>query len=138
MRGAREPWWIIGSAAVALHGADAGHVHDVDLLVGHDDARRLFARLNIAPLTMAPDPLFRSALFARWSAPPVPVEIMAGFAVASGETWSPVWPQSRRAVRIGEAVLYVPERGELIALLRRFGRPKDQLRAAALEGRAPG
>jgi hypothetical protein len=35
---ARQPWWIIGSAAVALHGADVT-VGDVDVLLGEADAR---------------------------------------------------------------------------------------------------
>lgn len=31
MAEAHDPWWIIASAAVALHGADPGHVSDVDV-----------------------------------------------------------------------------------------------------------
>jgi hypothetical protein len=38
LAGARHPWWIIGSAAVALHGADVT-VGDVDVLLGEEDAR---------------------------------------------------------------------------------------------------
>jgi len=40
MAGADDPWWIIASAAVALHGADPGHVADVDVLLSIRDARR--------------------------------------------------------------------------------------------------
>lgn len=35
---ARDAWWIIASAGVALHGADRGHVGDVDVLLSVDDA----------------------------------------------------------------------------------------------------
>jgi len=37
-------WWVIGSAAAALHGAEAGLVGDVDLLFAEPgDARRMLA-----------------------------------------------------------------------------------------------
>ena len=40
--GARDHWWIIGSAAVVLHGVDTS-VADVDLLLSPADAERLLA-----------------------------------------------------------------------------------------------
>ncbi len=46
---AHQPWWIISSAAAAIHGAYPINVGDVDVLLGLNDAEHLFARLDIAP-----------------------------------------------------------------------------------------
>jgi hypothetical protein len=44
---ADDPWWVIGSAAVALHGADAGRIADVDVLFSVSDARRILPSIGI-------------------------------------------------------------------------------------------
>ncbi len=44
-RSAAEPWWIIGSAAAALHGVNLP-VADVDLLLTSNDAARLLQRMG--------------------------------------------------------------------------------------------
>lgn len=49
MNDAYDPWWIIASAAVALHGADAGHISDVDVLLSVDDAMRILPALGVKP-----------------------------------------------------------------------------------------
>ncbi|WP_310596167.1 hypothetical protein [Sphingomonas sp.] len=138
MAPATRPWWVIGSAAVALHDVAAGEVRDVDVLIDPVDVTALFGELSIAPITLAPDPLFRSDVFARWTGAGLPVEFMAGFSVATVDGWSAVRPVTRQAIALGAATVYTPDRAELIALLRRFGRPKDLRRAAALEGRKTG
>lgn len=138
MRDTRRPWWIVGSGAVALLGADPGEVHDIDVLVDGVDADLLFTRLGLTPLTLAPDPLFRSEQFAKWHAGLLPVEFMVGFAVRSDAAWWPVVPRSREMICVEGEDLFVPERAELVALLRRMGRPKDLIRAMILEGREPG
>jgi hypothetical protein len=48
LRPARHPWWIIGSGAVVLHGADAGDVHDIDVLIDRADAAAVLAGFAIA------------------------------------------------------------------------------------------
>ncbi|MET3437585.1 hypothetical protein [Sphingomonas sp. 1185] len=128
-----EGWWIIGSAAVALQGIEAGRVNDVDLLVDPSLAPAVVERLGVSPLTLPPDPLFRSAIFARWDVPSVPVEMMAGFELSVGGVWRPVEPQSREWIVIDDAALFVPDRPELLSLLRLFGRPKEGPRIAAME-----
>ena len=138
MRPARHPWWIIGSGAVVLHGAEAGDVHDIDVLIDRADGPAVLAAAGVTPLAMPPDPLFRSDIFAMWQGADVPVEIMAGFAIAGPQGWSPVRPATREAIVVRNATLFVPARSELIALLRHMGRPKDLRRAAALEEREPG
>ncbi|WP_343528295.1 hypothetical protein [Sphingomonas sp.] len=135
-----EGWWIIGSAAMALHGVEAGRVNDIDLLVDQRLATAVLDRLGIAPLVLPPDPLFRSAVFARWEGAAVPVEIMAGFQLCVGGAWYPVEPHSRERIMIDDDGLFVPDRPELLSLFRLFGRPKDAPRIAALEraGAGPG
>jgi hypothetical protein len=132
MAGADQPWWIIGSAAVALHGRDVPDVHDVDLLAGEEDAARLVASLGLPTEPGRPDPLFRSTLFATWREPPIPVEIMAGFSVATSTGWRRVQIESRHPVVVCDRTVFIPAAGELRALLRAFGRPKDLERARLL------
>ena len=138
MSPALRPWWVIGSAAVALHGADAGKVGDVDILVDPSDADALFRRLGVAALDLLPHPLFRSERFARWAVHPLPVEMMAGFAIATTGGWQRLEPATRHGIAVDGRIIHVPAREELIAILGRIGRPKDVARAAALEGREPG
>ena len=129
MREAEAPWWIIGSAAVALHGGDPGEIRDVDVIVGHADAERYLRRLGLPNAATTNDRLFRSDLFARWREPALPVELMAGLKVKASSGWAPLVIHTREAVGDG---LYAPSRAELRAILLGFGRPKDLRRAAAL------
>ena len=61
----RDPWWVIGSAAVRLVGLAEQPVADVDLLLSEGDALRLLDRLGLEPSTPDPSDRFRSTLFAR-------------------------------------------------------------------------
>ena len=131
MARAVQPWWIIGSAAVALHGADVT-VGDVDVLLGEDDARALLPALGIAPAAGEGTALFRSAMFARWMAPPLTVEFMAGFRFRAADGWRVVMPTTRERVTVEGAALFVPGRAELVAMLAGFGREKDSERIKAL------
>lgn len=145
MADARAPWWIIGSAAVALHGAvadragatggDPGPVGDVDVLLDLADAQRLFAAIGLDPRPGAAHAAFRSQLFGRWTAPPMTVEFMAGFEHRSKGGWHPVRPTSREVIPLRDVagtVVFVPDRADLASILGRFGRPKDGVRAAYL------
>lgn len=132
MEDARERWWIIGSVAVALHMGGASPVTDVDVLLAADDAVRLIPKLGTVVGPGEPDNHFRSAPFARWTAPPLPVEFMANLHVSVGGEWVPIVPTTREAVELGRATVFVPSAAEMIAILRRFGRPKDLARAAML------
>lgn len=133
MQAAEDDWWVIGSAAVALLGAAPADVADVDVLLSAADMGRVAAALGIAPRPGAPNGLFRSALFARWAAPPLAVEFMSGLEVnAAGGGWLAVAPQTRLTAPVGEARLFTPDRAELQRILATFGRPKDHARAALL------
>ena len=133
MRDARDRWWIIAGAAVTLHGIEAEKIGDVDVLASCDDARRFADRVGIALAPGKPSDRFRSALFGRWTDPPLTVEIMADFAIATPAGWHIVKPLGRHAIHIETATVYVPGRNELSAMLRMFGRPKDVVRADLLQ-----
>ena len=132
LRGARDPWWIISSAAVALHGVAPIVVGDVDVLTSVGDTQRLMEELGIVPIEDGASSLFRSMLFGRWEAPPLVVEIMAGFHVATAAGWTKVLPRTRVPIFVEECTVYVPERAELAGMLRLFGRPKDLERVRLL------
>ena len=130
---AREPWWIIGSASLALHGVPDVAVRDVDVLLSPGDAIDLCRRLGLAAAPGKPDGQFRSQIFATWTAQPLPVEFMAGLCCRDGAEWREVVLTSRQTFTVGEASLHAPGRAELAALLRLFGRPKDLARVTLLE-----
>lgn len=132
MAEAHDPWWIIASAAVALHGADAGHVADVDVLLSVADARRILPVIGLEPRQGSAHAAFRSSIFGTWTGTALPVEFMADFHRRSGEAWSPVRPATRQRVEVGDVAVYVPEKTELQAMLAAFGRPKDMERARSL------
>jgi hypothetical protein len=132
MRPARDDWWVIGSAAVALLGAAPGEVADVDVLLSAGDAQRILGALGLEARPGTADLLFRSTLFARWPGPPRTVEFMSGLRVNTAAGWTPVAPRTRQAIAVGEATLFTPSRRELKDILLAFGRPKDHARAALL------
>lgn len=129
---AQHPWWILGSAAVVLHGADPNEIRDVDVLLDRRDCPAVFDRLGIPVSPGQPDDRFRSEIFHRWNLAALPVDLFAGFSLFEHGAWQPVIPRSRLAIEAGGVTVYIPERAELIAILQRFGRPKDQRRIAAL------
>ena len=139
MAPARQPWWIVSSAAVALHGADPGQIGDVDVLFDPSDAPPLLKALGLSAEPGQGSDQFRSAVFARWTDPPLPVEFFADFHLHEAGEWRPVLLVTRDFVAVDGAALPVPSREELRALLQRFGRAKDHARAAALSasGRFP-
>lgn len=129
---ADDPWWIISSAAVALHGAGPIKVGDVDVLASERDAGRFLRAQGIAAAAGSASTLFRSRVFGAWRANPLPVEIMAGFQVWRGNHWEAVRPTTREAIDLNGQRLFVPTRDELASMLRSFGRAKDFERAELL------
>lgn len=131
---ARDPWWILSGAAAALYGARPITVSDVDVMLSVRDAERLFARIGIVQEPPSGHPRFRSERFGRWTAPPLVVEFMAGFLLRDRDgAWRPMQPDTRRLLRVGAAIVFVPEMPELRAMFARIGRPKDQVRIALLD-----
>jgi hypothetical protein len=131
--GARDRWWVIGSAAAALHGAETGPVRDIDLLMSARDAATLLRANGVEPKPGAPDERFRSRVFGIVPLDPLPLEVMGGLHLRAAAGWSPLRLRTRERVRIGDGEVFVPAAAELVRLFRRFGRDKDLARAAALE-----
>ena len=136
MGAARDPWWIIASAAAVLHGAGPIEVGDVDVLLARDDARRILPMLGLEARPGPEHPTLRSEVLGTWRMPPLPVDFLAGFCVRAGDRWVPIEPVTREPIDIGGGTVYVPARDELRRIVESFGRPKDFERArllAALE-----
>ena len=129
---AADPWWVIASAAAALHGVTAPEVGDVDVLASDRDAAALLGRLGIEPLVVPAHPLFRSRILGRWTAAPMIVEVMSGFHIRDGPAWREVRPDTREPVDMNGVRLFVPSRAELASMLTAVGRPKDLERARRL------
>ncbi|WP_256869011.1 hypothetical protein [Sphingobium lactosutens] len=132
MSAANDRWWIIASAAVALHGADAGRVADVDVLLSVDDALRILPAIGVEARRDTGSECFRSDLFGTWREAPLPVEFMAGFRYRSTTGWREVQPETRCPVQVDGVTLFIPNRLELQQLLAGFGRPKDRDRGRSL------
>lgn len=132
MQLACDPWWIIGSAAAALHGVSGITVADVDVLLSVPDARRVLPAIGVEPAAGEGSDKFRSEVFATWRDLEAPVEFMAGFQVCVGGVWSLVDLRTREAVQVDGAEVFVPGRRELLELFESFGRPKDREKARLL------
>ena len=130
---ASDDWWIIGSAAVMLHGGEVPHVKDVDLLMSGRDADAFLRRVGVEPQRGEGNDLFRSEVFGTWTGSPVAVEAFGRFKVCNDGMWREVRLSTREPVMIGGERIYVPSKEELVQMLRQFGRAKDLQRARALE-----
>lgn len=131
--GLSDPWWVFGSAGMALVGVAGLRPPDVDLIVSERDALMLIGHWGATRLAAAPSPLFRSAIFAKAEMAGPPIEIMAGFEAHSGRAWTPVIPASRLRIGWKGGALFTPTAAEQAQIARRFGRPKDLARVALLE-----
>ena len=129
----RDAWCLIGSAAAWLVGATVT-VADVDVLTSRRDAGVLIehwqSRLQ-AP-TVEGAERFRSR-YARFGFPGLAVEVMGGLEVCGDGGWSPVHVDDIIHTELAGLSLPIPAVAEQIRLLQRFGRPKDQQRAALLQ-----
>jgi hypothetical protein len=134
--GLSDPWWVFGSAGMALVGVPGLSPPDVDLIVSERDAEALMARWAAQAVEAAPSPLFRSRIFAKALVAGHPVEIMAGFESFSGGAWAPVLPRTRQQIRWKDGGLFTPTAAEQAEICRRFGREKDLARVALLEALA--
>lgn len=125
-----DPWWLIGSAAIALlDDGETRDVHDIDIVLSERDAKSLarhWADRLQAP--SGPHHQFRSNPFYQFDGP-VPVDAMANFEMRVSDSWIPVVPKTR----IERAGLFVMEPTELLTLYRKMNRQKDQHRISGLE-----
>jgi hypothetical protein len=127
-----EDWWLIGSAAMVLHGVALAAIDDIDILTTPAGARRLAAQWGVEPTTPGPSEKFDSEVFFERTDTPLAVEVMAGFRVKVGGDWTPVLPTSREALAGPGGPWFSPSRGELLNILALFGRAQDLTRAKLL------
>lgn len=130
---ADDEWWVIGSAAVALHGAEGAGINDVDVMMSARDAAAFLHRVGAVEQIPATSALFRSQVFGVWSEPPVPVEVFGGFELAENGQWREVKIFTRESAVVRSGRVFVPAANELVRLLHAFGRAKDLERASLLE-----
>lgn len=130
----RDPWWVIGSAALALAGVEGIAPNDVDLLLSVRDADACVAAhadcLESGDASAGQD-RFRSR-FARLRFAPMPVEVMGGLQVHRDGRWKPVGVGETRIVALGAAAIRIPGIDEQLRLLELFGRDKDLAKAQRL------
>lgn len=134
---ARDPWWIIGSAAMCLLGVQT-EVADIDVLASSRDADRLARewterRVEVGP--RAGDSLFRSR-FSRYTFQPLVVEVMGDLEVHGDDGWQPVRIEDSQCRRFGGHALPIPTLAGQIRLLECFDRPKDHVRLRMLLDKA--
>lgn len=130
----REPWWLIGSAALHVSGVPDIRVHDVDVLVTDADAVRLLAhwreRIDDAFQPERTD-LFRSR-FGRIGGFALPLEVMGNLELRRAGEWQPVWPSDRELVPWRGLSIATPSLAAQCVILEAFGRPKDLAKAEAV------
>jgi hypothetical protein len=128
-----SPWWIFGSTAAVLLGLDDLQPADVDVLAAPADAAVLLRRLG-GEIRVSNHDRFRSEVFGTVSATPLPVEVVAGFRIRTGDdAWTPVEPETRLLLPWRDLALAVPDAREQARLCRLLGRPKDLARAERLD-----
>lgn len=131
-KGLAEPWWVFGSAAMALAGVRGLDPPDVDLVTTPAGAIELLERLG-GQVVVAGSGLFRSEVFGKSLDGPLPIEVMAGLEVSTADGWTSVALRTRRRIAWPGGELWIAEAAEQAAICRLFGRPKDLRRAAMLE-----
>lgn len=129
----RDPWWIIGSAAMLLFGHKDIEINDVDFLVSERDAKVISRRLGLPNQADSGSTLFRSPFLLRPPSEGVEVEIMAGLEINHAGTWNLVILKTRQSHDWKGLTVFTPDRTELTALYRRIGRDKDLRRADQLD-----
>lgn len=127
----RDPWWVIGSAAMRLAGIDGPEPNDVDLLCSTRDADALteaWMAHRDDHHRPAEDGRFRSR-FARFAHLPMPLEVMGDLEVRVADDWRPVQVTSELQVEVNGHAIPVPTPSEQRRILLLFGRDKDLAKA---------
>lgn len=132
----RDPWWVIGSAAMQLAGVEGPEPNDVDLLCSARDADALaeaWAAHRDDHHRPADDGRFRSR-FARFAHLPMPLEVMGDLEVRVADDWQPVRVASEWRVEVNGHAISVPALSEQQRILTLFGREKDLAKVARIAG----
>lgn len=127
-----DPWWVLGSAAIALCGVDPQIIRDIDVVISPEDARRLMTLHDLINQADGGDHRFRSGTMLRPDLGPVRVEILSNYEIRERGIWTPLALNTRKTVEVEGATLFVPELDEQIEVLSRLGREKDLQRIALI------
>lgn len=130
----RDPWCLIGSAALRLIDAESADPQDVDVLCSEDDAQRLAQHWSAhidTGYTPRDDARFRSH-FARFTHLPLPVEVMGGLQVHHQHQWQTLRVDATQDIDLHGLPVPVPTPEEQLRILELFGRDKDRAKAARL------
>ena len=127
----RDPWWIIGSSAMALAGVSGIAPQDIDVLCSREDAIRLQAAWapHVDPDYRPQDEARFRSTFARFTHLSMPLEVMGGLEVMTGEGWHPLQVLGDKAIGIDGHVVCIPTLAEQRRIFSLFGRPKDLAKA---------
>ena len=104
----RQPWWVFGGAAMVLAGLEGLATPDVDVMAAPQDARRLIAALGGVIVEDPGHGLFRSRVFGKASATPVPIEVMADMDVRAGAEWTRVAFATRLPIALDAGPVFIP------------------------------
>ncbi|KRA42913.1 hypothetical protein ASD72_12650 [Pseudoxanthomonas sp. Root630] len=130
----RDPWWIIGSAAMVLAGIPDVVPQDIDVLCSRRDALQLReAWVDHVDTAYRPadETRFRSA-FARFVHLPMPVEVMGGLELMTATGWQPVQVHDDVRLDIAGYGVRLPTPAEQRRILLAFGRDKDLAKATRI------
>ena len=130
----RDPWWIIGSAAMALAGVPGIVPQDIDVLCSRGDALRLrevWSGHVDGQFQPADEARFRSA-FARFTHLPMPLEVMGGLEVMTAIGWQELRVHHDLRAEIGGHAVRIPTLADQHRILLAFGRDKDLAKAARI------
>lgn len=132
MQPGRDPWWIVGSAALALLEVSPVRVAAIDVLLSVRDARKILPAIGVEPIREVERETFRSEVFATWRGNAMRVDFMAGVQTRNDGKWEDLVLQPRQAISVNGAHVFVPSVVELLGMLVGFGRPKDLERVRLL------
>ncbi|GAB5453786.1 MAG: hypothetical protein Hens2KO_00150 [Henriciella sp.] len=131
----KDPWWILGSAAVYLKGYDPGRIGDIDVLLSGADARRVMSDRGLNNQMDGGTQRYRSAYVLKPKLGDMPVELLAGYEIFQNGVWTSVWPVRRTAIAYKDSEVFVPSDEELIAIFEQLGRAKDFDRIRSMQTR---
>ena len=127
-------WWIIGSAALALSGVPI-EPKDIDVFAASDVIEKARLALGATAMPSASDRFRSSPYFQFQPESGLPIDFMGGLQVCVAGAWASLQIESRSAVTVGNAKLFIPALEEQARILRLFGRPKDLARVALIADR---
>lgn len=130
----RDPWWIIGSAAMVLAGVPGIAPQDIDVLCRRSDAMKLREAWSDhvdAMFRPADEARFRST-FSRFTHLAMPLEVMGGLEVMTVTGWQELRVHDDLRIDIAGHAVRIPTLAEQRRILFAFGRDKDLAKAARI------